>query len=41
MMDFGEIGCWGVESIQLAQDRGRWRFLVTSVMNLGVMARRI
>jgi hypothetical protein len=25
---------WGVEKIQLAQDRDRWRALVNTVMNL-------
>jgi len=31
--DLGEIGCWSVDWIQLAQDRGRWRALVNAVMN--------
>jgi hypothetical protein len=30
----------GVELIQLAQDRDRWRTLVNAVMNLQVLARR-
>jgi hypothetical protein len=32
-MDLREIG-WGVEWIQLAQDRGSWRAVVSAVMNL-------
>jgi hypothetical protein len=35
-----EIGCGGVEWIQLAQDRNRWRDLVNSVMNLRVLEPR-
>jgi hypothetical protein len=31
----------GVEWIQLAQDRGRWRALVNTVMNLRVLAPQI
>jgi hypothetical protein len=41
-MDLREIG-WGgggVEWIQLAQDRDRWRAVVNAVMNLRVMAPR-
>jgi hypothetical protein len=33
-------GRYGVEWIQLAQDRGRWRALVNTVMNLRVLAPR-
>jgi hypothetical protein len=38
-LDLREIG-WGrgVEWIQLAQDRGRWRTLVNTVMNLRILA---
>jgi hypothetical protein len=36
--DLREIGWAGVEWIQLAQDRGRWRGLVNMVMNLQVLA---
>jgi hypothetical protein len=38
-MDLREIGCGGgVEWIQLAQDRDRWRAVVSAVMNLRVLA---
>jgi CRISPR/Cas system-associated protein Cas7 (RAMP superfamily) len=37
-MDLREIGWRGVEWIQLAQDRDRWRAVVNAVMNLGVLA---
>jgi hypothetical protein len=35
-MDLQEVGCGYVEWIGLAQDRGRWRMLVSAVMNLRV-----
>jgi hypothetical protein len=35
-MDLGEVGLGGVDWIGLAQNRGMWRALVNSVMNLGV-----
>jgi hypothetical protein len=31
-----EIGCNGVDWIDLAQDRDRWRALVNTIMNLRV-----
>jgi hypothetical protein len=37
-MDLREIGLWGVDWIRLAQDRGRWRAVVSAVMNLRVLA---
>jgi len=35
-MDFQEMGCGGVDWMKLAQDRDRWRALVSAVMNLRV-----
>jgi hypothetical protein len=37
-MDLREMGWGGVEWIQLAQDRDRWRAVVSAVMNLRVLA---
>jgi hypothetical protein len=37
-MDLREIGWGGVQWIQLAQDRDRWRAVVNAVMNLRVLA---
>jgi hypothetical protein len=36
-MDLSEIGWGSAEWIQLAHDRGRWRALVNTVMNLLVL----
>ena len=35
-MDLQEVGCAYMDRIGLAQDRDRWRTLVSAVMNLGV-----
>jgi hypothetical protein len=37
-MDLGEIGLGGLDWIRLAQDRDRWRAVVSAVMNLRVLA---
>jgi hypothetical protein len=39
-MDLREIGSGGVEWIHLAQDRDRWRAVVSAVMNLCVVVPR-
>jgi hypothetical protein len=39
-MDLREIGLGGMDWIRLAQDRDRWRVVVSAVMNLRVLAPR-
>jgi hypothetical protein len=39
-MDLREIGLGGVDWIRLAQDRDRWRAVVSAVMNLRFLAPR-
>jgi hypothetical protein len=40
-MDLRQIGLGGADWIQVAQDRDRWRAVVSAVMNLRVLTPRI
>jgi hypothetical protein len=35
-IDIQEMGCGGMDGIELAQDRGRWQALLNAVMNIRV-----
>jgi len=35
-MDLQEVGCEGIDWIDVAQDRDRWRALVNAVRNLRI-----
>jgi hypothetical protein len=35
-IDLQEVGCWGMDWIELDRDRNRWRALLSAVMNVRV-----
>ena len=35
-IDLQEMGCWGMDWIELDRDRNRWRALLSAVMNVRV-----
>jgi hypothetical protein len=35
-MDLQEVGCWGIDWIEIDQVTDRWRGLVNAVMNIRV-----
>jgi hypothetical protein len=35
-MDHQEVGCGGMDWIDLTEDRDRWRVLVNALMNFGI-----
>jgi hypothetical protein len=38
-MELQKVGCRGMDWIELAQDRHRWRTLVNAVMNVRVLCK--
>jgi hypothetical protein len=36
-MDFGDLGCWDMDGIDIARDRDKWLALVNAVVNLQVL----